>query len=63
MEEDYSSNHLQQTVVKIKATSHISEEDSTADEPSMMLLLISDVDPAKLYKSRTLSEQNESGTE
>ena len=47
-------------MVKIKATSHISEEDSTADEPSMMLLLISDVDPAK---SRTLSEQNESGTE
>ena len=64
LEEDYSSNYLRQTVVKIEATSHISEdEESTADEPSMMLSVMSDVNPAKLYKLRTLSERNESCTE
>ena len=61
LEDEYSSN-FRQTVVKIEAASHISEEESTADE-AMMLSVMSDVNPAKLFKLRTLSERNESCTE
>ena len=60
LEED-SSTICRQTVVKIEEAYPISEEESTDD--TQLLTAMSDVNPAKLYKLRTLSERNESCTE
>ena len=60
LEDDRSSKYLRKTVVKIE-NHPISEEEST-DADAIMISAMSDINPAKLYKLRTLSERNESSS-
>ena len=60
LEDDRSSKYLRKTVVKIE-NHPISEEEST-DADAIMISAMSDINPAKLYKLRTLSERNDSSS-